>query len=69
MTMTLSSIDIEVIRTVFILFYFFYERYFKCKKYEQKHLSNIQQNISINKKSTWVTFIQTNIYLRASKKI
>ena len=27
MTMTLSSIVIEVIRTVF-----FYERYFKCKK-------------------------------------
>ena len=27
-------------------FYFFYERYFKCKKYKQKHLSNIQPNIS-----------------------
>ena len=32
----LSSIDIEGIRTVFIL-YFFYERYFKCKKHKQKH--------------------------------
>ena len=36
----LSSIDIEGIRTVFVL-YFFYERYFKYKKHKQKHLSNI----------------------------
>ena len=41
MRMTISSIDIEVIRTVF-----FYERYFKCKKHKQKHLSNIQPDIS-----------------------
>ena len=27
----LSSIDIEGIRTVFVLHFFFYERYFKCK--------------------------------------
>ena len=32
-------------------FIFLYERYFKCKKHKQKHLSNIQPNISINKKS------------------
>ena len=47
----LSSIDIEGIRTVFVL-YFFYERYFKCKKHKQKHLSNIQPNISISKKTS-----------------
>ena len=29
--------------------YFFYERYFKCKKHKQKHLSNIQPNISKQK--------------------
>ena len=29
MTMTITSIVIEVIRTVFFIFY---ERYFKCKK-------------------------------------
>ena len=39
--MTISSIDIEVTGTVF-----FYERYFKCKKHKQKHLSNIQLDIS-----------------------
>ena len=39
---------IEVIGTVL----FFYERYFKCKKHKQKHLSNIQLNISTSKKST-----------------
>ena len=39
-----SSIVIEVIETVF----FFFERHFKCKK--QKHLSNIQPDISISKK-------------------
>ena len=47
----LSSIDIEGIRTVFVL-YFFYERYFKYKKHKQKHLSNIQPNISISKKTS-----------------
>ena len=35
----------------FCFIYFFYERYFKCKKHKQKHLSNIQPNISISKKS------------------
>ena len=49
MTMTLSSIVIEVIRTVFI-FLFFYQRYFKCKKHKQKHLSSIQTDISKQKK-------------------
>ena len=43
----LSNIDIEGIRTVF-----FYERYFKGKKHKQKHLSNIQPNISISKKTS-----------------
>ena len=35
----------------FVLFYFifFYERYFKCKKHKQKHLSNIQPDISKQK--------------------
>ena len=33
----LSSINIEGIRTVFALYIFFYERYFKCKKQKQKH--------------------------------
>ena len=34
----LSNIDTEAIRTVFVL-YFFYERYFKCKKHKQKHFN------------------------------
>ena len=46
----LSSIDIEGISTLFVL-YFFYERYFKYKKHKQKHLSNINPNISISKKT------------------
>ena len=33
-------------------FFFFYERYFKCKKHKQKHLSNIPPNISISKKAS-----------------
>ena len=41
-----SSIVIEVIRTGF-----FYEIYFKCKKHKQKHLSNIQPDISKKKKT------------------
>ena len=41
-----SSIVMMVIETVL----FFYERYFKCKKHKQKHLSNIQPNISTSKK-------------------
>ena len=49
--MRISSLVIEVIRTVFI-FIFFYERYFKCKKHKQKHLSNVQLNISISKKAS-----------------
>ena len=31
--------------------YFFYERYFKCKKHKQKHLSNIQPDIFKQKKN------------------
>ena len=46
----LSSIDIEGISTLFVL-YFFYERYFKYKKHKQKHLSNINPNISISEKT------------------
>ena len=47
MLMILSSIVIEVIRTVsFFFFFLFYGRYFKCKKHKQKHLSNIQPDIS-----------------------
>ena len=44
-----SSIDIEVIRTVFIIIIFFFERYFKHLKHKQKHLSNIQPDISKQK--------------------
>ena len=33
----LSSIDIEGITKVFVLYIFFYERYFKCKNHNQKH--------------------------------
>ena len=47
---TQSSVDIEVIRADFFLF-FFYKRYFKHLKHKQKHLTNIQPNISIKKKS------------------
>ena len=46
MTMPISSIVIEVIRKVL----FFSKRYFKCKKHKQKHLSNIQPDISKQKK-------------------
>ena len=45
----MSSIVVEVIRTVSI---FFYERYFKCLKQKQKHLSNIQPDISKQKNPT-----------------
>ena len=51
-------------------FYFFYERYFKHLKHKQKHLTNIQLNISKSKKkkkntnrSIYVTFNQ--IFLKA----
>ena len=44
--MRISSIVIEVIRTVF----FFYEIYFKCNKHKQKYLNNIQPNMSKQKK-------------------
>ena len=56
---TQSSVDIEVIRAGFFLF-FFYKRYFKHLKHKQKHLTNIQPNISISKKSL-STNIQPNI--------
>ena len=60
MTMTIGSIDIEVIRTVFV--FIFLWRNFKHLKHKQKHLSNIQPDIS-KQKSIQVTFIQTNMYL------
>ena len=41
-----SSIVIEVIETVF-----FFMKDFKCKKHKQKHLSNMQPDISTSKKS------------------
>ena len=49
-----SSIVIEAIGTVLVIYAFiylfiFYERYFKCKKHKQKHLSNIQPDISKQK--------------------
>ena len=50
MRMAISSIDIEVIGTVFI-YLFFYERYFKHLKHKQKHQSNIQLDISKSKKN------------------
>ena len=66
-----SSVDIEVIRIVSN--FFFYERYYKHLKHKQKHLSNIQQNISISnkayKKHSFRQYPQTNMYLRASKKM
>ena len=43
MSIIISSVDIEVIRAVFI-FIFFNERYSKHLKHKQKHLSNIHQN-------------------------
>ena len=49
MTMTISSIDIEVIRTVFISF-FFLLRNLKHLKHKQKHLSSIQPDIFKQKK-------------------
>ena len=47
MGMTIISVDIEVIKTVFI-----FKRYFKHLKHKQKHLSKIQPNISISKKAS-----------------
>ena len=62
----LCSIDIEAIRTVFVLLFFFYERYFKYKKHKQKHLSNIQPNISVSKK--YLSNIQPNIFKQKTIK-
>ena len=47
MRMIINSVDIEVVRTVFI-YLFFYERYSKHLKHKQKH----QPNISISKKAS-----------------
>ena len=48
----ISNVDIEVIRTVFIFYFFLYERYSKHLKHKQKHPSKIQPNISISKKAS-----------------
>ena len=49
-TLQKSSIAIEAVGTVLFI-YLFYERYFKCKKHKQKHISNIKPDISISKKA------------------
>ena len=64
-----SSVDIEVIRTVLFLF-LFYERYFKHLKHKQKHLSNFHQNNkpkNINK-STSSNFHLDNMLKKRSSK-
>ena len=48
-SMLVSSLVIEVIETVF--FYFFMKDILIVKKHKQKHLSNIQPNISASKKN------------------
>ena len=48
MGMTISSIEIEVIRTV--IFTFFMKDILNVKKHKQKHLSNTQPDISKQKK-------------------
>ena len=40
-----SSIDIEGIRTVFVLYFFFMKDILNIKKHKQKYLSNIQPSI------------------------
>ena len=70
MLMILSSIVIEVIRTVSI--FFFYKRYFKCKKHKQKHISNIQPDISKQKnppkKQKHLSNIQPYIFKQKKKR-
>ena len=67
MSMTnFSGIDIEGIRTVFVL-YFFYERSFKYNIHKQKRLCNIQPNISIRKKKH-LRNIKPNIFKQKASK-
>ena len=47
----MSSISIEVIKTVFVL-YIFLKDILNVKNTNKKHLSNIQPNISISKKAS-----------------
>ena len=61
-----SSIDIEVIRTVFN-FIFFMKKILSIWNTNKKHLTNIQPNISINKKASKLTFNQ--IFLKAKKRL
>ena len=49
--MIMSSIDIEVIKTVFNFFFFFMKKVLNIENTNKKYLSNIQPNISIRKKS------------------
>ena len=62
----LSSVDIEVNKTVF--FVFFNERYFKCKNHKQNPLSNIQPNIVKQKKTQTKASKLTFIYIFLSKQ-
>ena len=50
----------------FIVYIFFYERYFKCEKSKQKHQSNIQTNISISKQKIYPSNIQPNTFKQKS---
>ena len=45
---------VQILRLLgqFLILFLFYERYFKHLKHKQKHLSNIQPNISISKKAS-----------------
>ena len=59
--MRMSSISIEVIKTVFVLYFFFMNDILNVKNTNKKHLSNIQPNISISKKASKVTFNQISL--------
>ena len=56
-----SSIDIEGIRTVFVL-YFFYERYFKRKSTNKSTSSNFYPYTIYTNKSTSSNFYPYNIH-------
>ena len=45
---------VQILRLLgqFLILFLFYERYFKHLKHKQKHLSNIQPNISISNKAS-----------------
>ena len=62
-----SSVDIEVIRTVFV---FFYEKNSKHLKHKPKHLSNFHQNNKPKKqiKASQVTFHLDNMLKKLSSR-